>query len=667
MKTLLLVLLLAVSSNLLYAQEHSTTSKTADTLGAAGTASTINAADTLGSADTLNTVVVSQQRKANAARNAKYSPGTKVTKFTHISQVTSSTSLSDMLKKHTSIYIKEYGRGMSSYLSLRGTSSSHTSIDWNGQSLSVPTMGQTDLSHIPLYFFDNMSIHIGGSSALYGSGSLSGNIQLQTTPTYKEGISGDITLKAASFATLFGGGTFRYCSNGWESRTSLYYSSAKNDFKFRNNTEVGHPKQRLNNASYTNWGALQEVFRKFKNNSQLQVSAMYLNFDRQIQPSVSNNDVEHSYHSILDRNTKVSAAYNGNTGRWHYNSRISYCNDYELYEEDIIASNSFMANADAEYRTSKFSVRGGGSAQFIKPQVDAYASGTREWRGEVFALALWQPVKNLTLGGGIRGAFVTGMSIPVQPALDIKYHIINPQNDNRIGVGYAVHDFALRGSVSKSAKIPTLNDRYWGGLSVDLQAENSNTYEIGADYSLLYRSWEFKSFVTAYKSDVMDWIRWLPAGEVWRPQNVPQVESMGIESGATVVKKWIEWRLKANINYTYTSVTTKKSQIKNDPSIGHQMAYQPKHSVSSTIEALYRNFTGELSCHYTGKRTSTDIYDVMDGYALLDFAIKYDFSIFGRRFAATGEIKNILDTNYQNVRFYAMPGINFATSLQWKF
>ena len=129
----------------------------------------------------------------------------------------------------------------------------------------------------------------------------------------------------------------------------------------------------------------------------------------------------------------------------------------------------------------------------------------------------------------------------------------------------------------------------------------------------------------------------------------------------------MDWRLKGVVNYTYTNVTTKKSLIKNDPSIGHQMAYQPKHSASSTIEATYRNLTGELSCHYTGKRTSTDIFDVMEGYALLDFAIKYDFSIFGDLFTISGEVKNILDTNYQNVRFYAMPGINFATSLQWKF
>ncbi len=616
--------------------------------------------------DTLNTIIISHTRKDNASRNAKYSPGTKIRKFESISQVTSSNSLSDLLKKQTSIYIKEYGKGMSSYISLRGTSSSHTAIDWNGQSLSVPTMGQTDLSHIPLYFFDNMSIHIGGSSALYGSNSLSGNIQLQTTPTYKGGISGDITLKAGSFTTLFGGGTFRYGSNGWESRTSLYYTCAKNNYKFYNNTKKGHPQERLNNAEYANWGALQEVFRKFRDNSQLQLSAMYLNFDRQIQPSVSNNNVERSYHSILDRNTKVSAKYNGSSGKWHYSSRLSYSHDYELYEGDIIAADRIMGSADTEYRTKKFSIRGGGSAEFIKPDVHAYASGTQEWRGEIFALALWSPLKALTVGGGIRGTFVTGIAIPAQPALDIKYRVIDPNRESPT-IRHAIHNLSLRGSVSKSAKVPTLNDRYWGGTTTNLAPESGVTCEIGADYTLLYKSWEVKGFATLYNSDVKNWIRWLPAGEVWRPQNVPKVESAGVEAGLGFVKKWMEWELSANANYTFTNVTVRESLIKNDPAVGHQMAYQPKHSFIVSCMASYRKVTGELSCSYTGKRTSTDIYDIMDGYSLLNFLVKYDFKLFKQRFSATGEINNILNTNYQNVMFYAMPGANFAMALQWIF
>ncbi len=621
--------------------------------------------------DTLSSIVVSQIRKENASQNAKYSPGTRVQKFTDIPQATSSNSLSDFLQKKTALYIKEYGRGMSSYLSIRGTSSSHTTIDWNGQSLSVPTMGQTDLSHIPLYFFDNMSVHIGGNSALYGNGSLSGNIQLQTTPQYKDGISGDITLKGGSFSTLFAGGTLRYGQNNIESRTSAYYSYAKNNYRFSNNTKIGFPHERLNNAAYNNWGLLQEFFKKFNDNSQLQLSVMHLEFDREIQPSVSNNDVESSFHSILDRNSKVSANYKGGAnGKWFYTASAAYNHDYELYEEDVIEADRIMVGASGEFRTKKISVRGGTSVQYIKPNMDAYAAGTKEWRGEIYTLALWQPIEDLTLGGGVRGTFVTDMHIPVQPSFDIKYKILNPYREksgNTDAAKAAQHMLSIRGSISKSAKTPTLNDRYWGGTTADLKPETGTTYELGADYDVLYGSWEINSYLTLYKSDVNDWIRWLPAGEIWRPQNVPEVGSNGLETGVGVTRKWTELKLSLNANYNYTQVEMRKSLFEKDPSIGKQMAYQPKHSFRANLQAEYRKLIAELAFSYTGKRTSTDIYDIMDAYSLLDLILQYKFKLWDEDFGITGEIKNILNVNYQNVRFYAMPGTNFALALRWNF
>ena len=140
--------------------------------------------------DTLASAVVVSQSKADASLNAKFAPGTRVERYAKIQHVTAGNSLSDFLQRETALYVKEYGRGMSSYLAIRGTSSTHTSIDWNGQSLLVPTLGQADLSHIPTYFFDNMTIHVGGNSALYGNGSMGGSIQLRTAPKFEKGADG---------------------------------------------------------------------------------------------------------------------------------------------------------------------------------------------------------------------------------------------------------------------------------------------------------------------------------------------------------------------------------------------------------------------------------------------------------------------------------------------
>ena len=61
------------------------------------------------------------------------------------------------------------------------------------------------------------------------------------------------------------------------------------------------------------------------------------------------------------------------------------------------------------------------------------------------------------------------------------------------------------------------------------------------------------------------------------------------------------------------------------------------------------------------------MFDIMKGYSLLDLSVKYDFMLFKEYLSITGEIKNILNTDYQNIMFYAMTGINFGIAVQWKF
>jgi vitamin B12 transporter len=200
----------------------------------------------------LDSVMVKSAAKTPLASSRAFAVGTNIQRIPQESMDRiKSMSLSDLLKEQASVYIKEYGRGMASYVSVRGTSSSHTSIAWNGMSLSVPTLGQANLSQIPLYFFDRMDLHIGGSGMLYGDGSIGGSIQLSTLPLWEKGVSGDLLFSGGSFSTLYGAGTLRYSNGKTESRSSLFYTSAKNDFMFANNTKPGRTKATCPNMSFT--------------------------------------------------------------------------------------------------------------------------------------------------------------------------------------------------------------------------------------------------------------------------------------------------------------------------------------------------------------------------------------------------------------------------------
>ena len=308
----------------------------------------------------LDSVIIRTPFKRSATENKRFGIGTKLVAVPQESLAKMQmSSLADFIQKENAAYLKEYGRGMGAYISVRGTSASHTTIAWNGQSLSVPTMGQTDLSHIPLYFFDAMDIHIGGSSALYGDGSIGGSIQLKTKPKWEMGAHGDVLISAGSFGTLFTGGTIRLSDNKIESRSSVLYSIAGNNYRFENNTKPGRPEEYLNNAAYNNYGVLQELFGKIKNGGILSFSLLYLDFDRQIQPSVSLNDRPESYASIYDRNFKTSVGYNNSAKSFSYGATTSYSYDHQKYKDDIIAAHTFVSSAEGEYKTEKFTLKGG--------------------------------------------------------------------------------------------------------------------------------------------------------------------------------------------------------------------------------------------------------------------------------------------------------------------
>ena len=179
----------------------------------------------------LDSVMVTAFKKQGPADLKRFSPGTNIISYSEEAvKKMQSASLADFIKANNAAYIKEYGRGMNAFLSIRGTSSSHTTIDWNGQNMSLPTMGQADLSHIPLYFFDEMDIHIGGGSALYGDGSIGGTVKLKTGAKWIAGHSGNIALSAGSYGSLFTGATYRYSGKIFETRSSFLFNKARNNY-----------------------------------------------------------------------------------------------------------------------------------------------------------------------------------------------------------------------------------------------------------------------------------------------------------------------------------------------------------------------------------------------------------------------------------------------------
>ncbi|MCK9303862.1 MAG: TonB-dependent receptor, partial [Bacteroidales bacterium] len=515
----------------------------------------------------LNSVTITALRSVNPSGNERYSAGTKLfTGSEKIVREMKMNSLADFLRREIPVYIKEYGNGSGAFISVRGTSSSQTRVSWNGHNLAMPTLGQTDLSHIPVFFFDRIEFHPGGGSTLYGDGSIGGSLSLNTRPLWREGFSADILLSAGSFGSVFTGANLRYSKKKTESRSSILYTTARNDYSFINNTKKGLPKEYLNNSAYRNRGLLQEVYRRFRDSSSLALKLLYMDFVREIQPSVSMNDAVSDYESIVDKNLKMNLTYSGKKKHLSYTGALSFSSDKEYYRDDIIATSTWSAFTEAEYRGRKHSLKGGAEAERIAPEVDSYSGKGDEDRVNLYLLGRYIPFGYLTITAGIRGIFVSGADLPLMPSLSARYILLHKEGK----------ELAVRGSASNSCRIPTLNDRYWGGENLYLKSEKAFTIETGADYTLKRGIWSAELYGTFYKSRVRDWIRWLPAGTVWKPQNIPLVISTGVEAGGVIGIRKSGFSLQFTPGLTYTSIVTAQGLRNEDPSTGRQLAYQPR-------------------------------------------------------------------------------------------
>ena len=99
-------------------------------------------------------------------------------------------SLGELLLESTPLQIKSMGQGAMTTISIRGTSSAHTKVLWNGIAINSPQLGNFDFSQVPVFCVDDVSVNFGGGAQQGGSGSVGGSINFKNNdspvdkPTY---------------------------------------------------------------------------------------------------------------------------------------------------------------------------------------------------------------------------------------------------------------------------------------------------------------------------------------------------------------------------------------------------------------------------------------------------------------------------------------------------
>lgn len=108
-------------------------------------------------------------------------------------------NIGQLLQNENSVFIKSYGPSSIATASIRGGNAGQTAVTWNGMSLRNPMLGETDLSILSTLLTDNIQVQHGGSTAMWGSGSVAGTIHLRNEAKFNGGSEASVLFNNGSF------------------------------------------------------------------------------------------------------------------------------------------------------------------------------------------------------------------------------------------------------------------------------------------------------------------------------------------------------------------------------------------------------------------------------------------------------------------------------------
>ena len=562
-------------------------------------------------------------------------------------------SLGDLLQQNSALYLRQYGEGMVSSLTMRGTSAGHTAVFWNGLPVNSPSLGQADFSLLPTEALGTVAVHHGSSGALYGTDAIGGSVHMYSDLRFNQGHQVQVSQGFGSFGRINSVVTYGYSKKNISTQTKVYRNTADNDFTYRDLTKPGRPETRTTNAAVKQWGIVQDLGWNLSPSSQLSTSIWYDATDRQIQPLMGSNSKEVQednhlrwvvdYKYFLDQNALnlkagvVRDLMVFNVNRRNQTIQYFLSGEYEWNLED------------------KFSSKLGARYTYVVGDLSSYSSS--EHRVELYSSTTYRPMSRLAFSLNLRQAVYDHHSAPFTPSLSGEFDLVDKEGEQ----------LTIKASLSRSYKTPTLNDRFWEpGGNPDLIPEKGVSWETGLTFQKQFGSGAtIRSDVVYYRMGVENWIIWLPQGNVWSPSNIREVKNQGLEISTEGSYDLGRTKVTAQANYAYNQARNLTKINENDRSFGKQLPYTPLHKAQWKLRAQRNKLEFSIGQVFTGERfDTTDNESGVPAYTLWNAGFDRQWEFSKLEGTLGFGVFNLLNEHYQTMKLRAMPGRNYQINIK---
>lgn len=561
-------------------------------------------------------------------------------------------SLGDILQARSGLFLRQYGPGMVASLTMRGTSAGHNAVFWNGLPINSPSLGQMDFSILPVEGFDHAQVHFGGSGALYGTDAIGGSVHLSSELAFNQGLSFSISNRFGSFGTFHNQVQGSYSSSKFSSKSQVYRQQATNDFPFTNVAKIGTPEERQDHAAVSQWGAVQDLAWNLSPKTQVSTSLWWNSNDRQIQPVIgsSNRDKQQ------DQNLRwVADVYHFENDRvWNVKTGVVW--DKQLFNEraDNRTSQFFLAG-ELDWDISK-QLRSKSGVRLTDVRGNLSTFSEDDFRVELYQSTNIRPTEKLGFSLNLRQMVYARNFAPFTPSLGMEYTLM----------AHGHHKITSSAALSRSFKVPTLNDRFWiPGGNQELLPERSLSGEIGMSYLYNEERLKFDGRVTFYRMAVDQWIVWLPQPSFWAPQNIQEVNNQGLELFLNTDIPLSFGILQLTANHAWNATQIIKTADSSGANNGNQLPYTPAHKSQATARIKNKSMGYFINTHRVGTRyISMDNQTSLSPYLLVDIGVDRKWSLGKVLRGSMGfQVNNIWNTEYEVLRLRPMPGRNYQFNL----
>ncbi len=602
-----------------------------------------------------DSVVTLKTIEINSVRTSNKNSGFKTLTFDSLTiENRRDLSLAELLSDKTSAYLKDYGPGALSTISLRGGSSYHTAVLWNGFSISNQMNGVMDFHLLPIFLFENIELQYGGSSGIWGSGAISGALHLNDNNTINQKNSLTLSTRYNDASGINSTLSLKVRKGKFSSSFKYFQLNEKNNFSFLYN---GKEKNQTH-ADYFGYGLILENSYLINNHSTLSFNFWHQYASRNLAPSLTelkSNAVQR------DNNLRYSLIYSTTSKSLRFVFRNAYFNEHIYFNDEFLINPSislcktFISEPEFQYLLNdRHSFQTGINFTSVRAITSEYKKTALVNRNAIYFTYKYQ-TKTLSTSVSFRKEYSTLANAPLTYSAGIDYLIIN-----------WLRIFGNAGSVFRN---PQVNDLYWvPGGNINLLPEKGFSEEATIDlnvYNLLLNKTSDSTSIhfefTFFNKNIDNWIAWTPHGTIWYPTNIKSVHSSGTESKISYKKVFSNFFVAIDGFYSYTLSQTTASLLSFDASINKQLIYVPYHKAGFNFKCSSKHFGIDYTFSYTGIRyTSTDNFYSLNSFSLNSIQLNYFLKRSNFQWNLFMRASNLFNENYILVINHPEPLRNYS-------